>query len=183
MLVNGRPRQACTTFVDEVSPKGAVIALQPLSKFPVVRDLVVDRSRTGAAILTTKSWAEIDGTRARGAGPLRESPAEQAARYSLASCIGCCACLEACPEYQEHKPFVGAVAINDVRLASLHPSEASQGSARVASLMGEGGVQDCGKAQNCVEVCPKSIPLVDSIGHMQRQATKRFLFGWILGAD
>ena len=29
--------------------------------------------------------------------------------------------------------------------------------------MGDGGVADCGKAQNCVEVCPKEIPLVDSI--------------------
>ena len=34
--------------------------------------------------------------------------------------------------------------------------------------MGEGGVADCGKAQNCVEVCPKEIPLVDSIAVVSR---------------
>ena len=51
---------------------------------------------------------------------------------------------------------------------------------RLETLMGEGGVQDCGKAQNCVEVCPKEIPLVDSIAVVSRQATKHMLFGWLL---
>jgi succinate dehydrogenase / fumarate reductase iron-sulfur subunit len=39
-------------------------------------------------------------------------------------------------------------------------------------------VQDCGKAGNCVKVCPKDIPLLESIAAVQRQATvyslKRF---------
>jgi succinate dehydrogenase/fumarate reductase-like Fe-S protein len=30
-------------------------------------------------------------------------------------------------------------------------------------MMEEGGVADCGKAGNCVEVCPKEIPLLESI--------------------
>jgi succinate dehydrogenase / fumarate reductase iron-sulfur subunit len=46
--------------------------------------------------------------------------------------------------------------------------------------MGQGGVADCGKAQNCVEVCPKEIPLVDSIADVSRQTTKHALFGWLL---
>jgi len=47
-------------------------------------------------------------------------------------------------------------------------------------VMGNGGVEDCGKAQNCVEVCPKEIPLVDSIAEIGRATTKRLLFGWLL---
>jgi succinate dehydrogenase / fumarate reductase iron-sulfur subunit len=46
--------------------------------------------------------------------------------------------------------------------------------------MGEGGVGDGGKAQNCVEVCPKEIPLVDSIAVVSRAATKHMLFSWLL---
>ena len=46
--------------------------------------------------------------------------------------------------------------------------------------MGEGGIADCGEAQNCVEVCPKEIPLVDSIAAMGRATTKHMLFGWLL---
>jgi succinate dehydrogenase / fumarate reductase iron-sulfur subunit len=43
---------------------------------------------------------------------------------------------------------------------------------RTRALMGEGGVQDCGKAQNCVRVCPKQIPLTTSIAVMNREVTK-----------
>ena len=42
---------------------------------------------------------------------------------------------------------------------------------RLNVLMEEGGVADCGKAGNCVEVCPKEIPLLESIAAVQRQAT------------
>ena len=51
---------------------------------------------------------------------------------------------------------------------------------RLDAVMGEGGVEDCGKAQNCVEVCPKEIPLVDSIATVSRAATGRMLLGWLL---
>jgi len=37
--------------------------------------------------------------------------------------------------------------------------------------MQEGGIADCGKAGNCAEVCPKQIPLLESIAAVQRQAT------------
>ena len=37
---------------------------------------------------------------------------------------------------------------------------------RLAALMGDGGIQECGYAQNCVEVCPKDIPLTKSISEV-----------------
>ena len=44
--------------------------------------------------------------------------------------------------------------------------------------MGDGGIQECGYAQNCVEVCPKDIPLTTSIadvgGEVMWQAVKDF---------
>ena len=52
---------------------------------------------------------------------------------------------------------------------------------RLDAVMGEGGVEGCGKAQNCVEVCPKEIPLVDSIASVARDTTKRMLKRWLLG--
>src|ERR1035441_1010743 len=36
-------------------------------------------------------------------------------------------------------------------------------------LMGDGGIQECGYAQNCVEICPKSIPLTTSIAEVGGQ--------------
>jgi succinate dehydrogenase / fumarate reductase iron-sulfur subunit len=132
------------------------------------------------ALKQVRAWIELDGTHALGPGP-RESPEQQAKRYPLSRCMSCGSCLEACPEYGEGRAFVGAAAINHVRLVNLHPSGAMQKRARLETLMGEGGVADCGKAQNCVEVCPKDIPLVDSIGAVARDTTKQLLFGWLLG--
>jgi succinate dehydrogenase / fumarate reductase, iron-sulfur subunit len=46
---------------------------------------------------------------------------------------------------------------------------------RVRGLMGPGGIQDCGKAMNCVKVCPKEIPLTTSIAVMNREVSKQVL--------
>src|ERR1700730_16019248 len=46
MLINGKPRQACTALIEPIinKTKSDVITLAPSSKFPLVRDLIVDRS-------------------------------------------------------------------------------------------------------------------------------------------
>jgi len=178
MLVNGRVRMACSTLVQEVAPKNQRITLEPLSKFPCERDLVVDRSRAFESLKQVKAWIAIDGTQAIGKGP-RESQDLQTERYGFSRCMSCAACLEACPEYGGSRPFVGANAINQAHLMNLHPTGAMQKVERLESLMGEGGIADCGKAQNCIDVCPKDIPLVDSIGAVARDTTKRMLFGWL----
>lgn len=178
MLVNGKVRQTCTALVDQVAPNGETIELQPMSKFPLVRDLVVDRSRMFEHLKDVKAWIELDGTHELGAAP-RQSPENQEEAYPLSRCMTCGCCLEACPQYGEGSTFVGPQAISQVRLFNLHPSGKMHATERLEAVMGEGGVQDCGKAQNCVEVCPKEIPLVDSIAVVSRAATKHMLFGWL----
>ena len=81
--------------------------------------------------------------------------------------MACGCCLEACPQVNDSSGFIGAAAINQVRLFNLHPSGKMHAKERLETLMGDGGVADCGKAQNCVEVCPKEIPLVDSIADVR----------------
>jgi succinate dehydrogenase / fumarate reductase iron-sulfur subunit len=179
MVINGRVRQACSTLVHQIAPNNEVITIEPMSKFPCERDLVVDRSRMFEALKRVKAWIELDGTHELGPGP-RESSEAQEERYPLSRCMTCGCCLEACPQYNDSSPFVGAFAINAVRLFNMHPSGAMHKNERLESVMGEGGVADCGKAQNCVEVCPKEIPLVDSIASVARDTTKRLLFGWLL---
>lgn len=180
MVINGLVRQACSALVDALAPKGEVITLEPMSKFPLVRDLCVDRSRMTADLTRVRAWVELDGLHELGPGP-RESRAEQRERYRLSRCMTCGACLEACPQVNDSSPFIGAAAINQVRLSNLHASGGGNRVERLEALMGEGGVADCGKAQNCVEVCPKQLPLVDSIGVVARDTSKHLLFGWLLG--
>jgi succinate dehydrogenase / fumarate reductase iron-sulfur subunit len=42
-------------------------------------------------------------------------------------------------------------------------------------LPGDGGITDCGNAQNCVKVCPKEVPLTDAIARLGRQTTAQWL--------
>lgn len=179
MIINGRVRQACSALVDVIAPNGETITIEPMSKFPLVRDLVVDRSRMFEQLKKVKAWISLDGTHELGAGP-RESQAAQEVRYPLSRCMTCGCCLEACPQVNDSSSFVGPAAINQVRYFNLHPSGAMNKHERLETMMVDGGVADCGKAQNCVEVCPKEIPLIDSIAEVSRDTTKQLVKDWLL---
>ncbi|RMH12886.1 MAG: succinate dehydrogenase iron-sulfur subunit [Planctomycetota bacterium] len=188
MVINGRVRQSCSCLIDEYAPNdGDTITLEPMSKFPVVRDLWVDRQRLFEGLKKVKAWAPIDGTYSLGDGP-RESPAQQHVRYALSTCMSCGCCLEACPQYLKEEDaskwdtaFVGAAIISQARLFNEHPTGAILKDDRLDALLGVGGINDCGNAQNCVRVCPKDIPLTESIAAIGRAATihgfKRFFRG------
>jgi succinate dehydrogenase / fumarate reductase iron-sulfur subunit len=174
MLINGKCRQSCSALVDKLEEP---ITLEPMSKFPLVRDLWVDRQRFFDDLKRVKAWVPIDGTYDLGQGP-PISQELQEERYPLSRCITCGCCLEACPQYTPTNKFVGAAVISQARLFNDHPTGAALKGERLETLMDEGGVTDCSKAGNCVVVCPKEIPLLESIAAVQRQATvhsvKRF---------
>src|SRR5712692_3681235 len=127
-----------------------------------------------------KAWVHIDGTYNLGEGP-RMSPELQAKGYPLSRCISCGACLEVCPQVNEKNNFIGAAIISQVRLFNLHPTGAMHARERLEAVMGPGGVADCANAQNCVKICPKDIPLTESIAEVNRQAIKQALLGWLFG--
>jgi succinate dehydrogenase / fumarate reductase iron-sulfur subunit len=168
MIINGKPRQACSALVDTLA---SPIVLEPFTKFPVIRDLIVDRSRMFEGLIKTKAWVTLDGTHDLGPGP--KYPQELALkRYYLSECMTCGCCLEACPQYGPSSPFVGPQVINQVNLFNTHPTGSLDKAERLESVMGEGGITDCGDAQNCVAACPKKIPLTESIAEVSRDTTK-----------
>ena len=200
MLINGRTRQACSALVEKLlAEHPEEIELRPMSKFPVVRDLVVDRHRLFRALEKIKAWMPVDGYYAVGPGP-RQSQEQQEQAYPLMQCMSCGCCLEACPQYAKvelvrepgeteeqfavrereayDRNFVGAHAINQVVFYNAHPTGALNAGERIDALTEEGGIQNCGNAQNCVAVCPKEIPLTTSIGKAGRQATVRVIKKW-----
>jgi succinate dehydrogenase / fumarate reductase iron-sulfur subunit len=170
MLINGRVRQSCSALVDKLGRPGDPITLEPMTKFPVVRDLFVDRQRLFKDLMKIRAWVPIDGTYDLGPGP-KISQAQQEKQYPLSRCISCGCCLDACPQYTPANHFVGAAIISQARLFNDHPSGAALKPERLDTLMEEGGVGDCAKAGNCVQVCPKQIPLLESIATVQRQET------------
>lgn len=176
MIINGKPRQACSAIVDHLSQP---IILQPLSKFPVIRDLVVDRSRMFSALKRVKAWIPIDGTYDLGPGP-RQNSKDQQFTYALSRCMTCGCCLEACPQVSVKNIFVGPAALGQTVLFNLHPTGKMNKHERLEVLLGSGGLADCGNAQNCVQVCPKEVPLTDAIANLNRQ-TAVYTFEKLLG--
>jgi succinate dehydrogenase / fumarate reductase iron-sulfur subunit len=175
MVINGKVRQSCSALIDDFAPgENQEMTLEPMTKFPVIRDLWVDRARLFHSLKRVKAWVPIDGTYSLGAGP-KEHPKDQERRYKLSECMSCGCCLDACPQFlKEPDPeqwptsFIGAQAISQAQLFNMHPTGKQLEADRLDALMQPGGVSDCGNAQNCVQVCPKHIPLTESIASIGR---------------
>jgi succinate dehydrogenase / fumarate reductase iron-sulfur subunit len=171
-----------------------------MSKFPVIRDLFVDRSRMFRALKRVKAWIPVDGYYDAGPGPA-QSPQDQEEAYPLSQCMTCGCCLEACPQYQkvevrheegesdeayqarveaaEAHEFIGAAPISQAVLFNEHPTGRMTAGPRLDALMATGGITDCGNSQNCVKVCPKNIPLTRSIAIAGRQTTIHAIKSWL----
>ncbi|MEN6495403.1 MAG: succinate dehydrogenase iron-sulfur subunit [Thermoguttaceae bacterium] len=199
MVINGRVQQACTALVDRLLEERPEIELRPMTKFPVVRDLVVDRSRMFETMKKIRSWIPVDSYDDLGPGP-RQSQENQQLAYALSRCMTCGCCLEACPQYlnievvrregetdEEYqrrekeafdREFMGPFAFALIDLFNTNPVGQMNSTERLEALTSEGGIQVCGNAQNCVKVCPKEIPITTSIARAGRAATWFTLKKW-----
>ena len=155
MVINGVPALACATFVDQL--KGEELILEPLSKFPVVADLIVDRSIIYENLNSAKAYLETLA---------KSNPNEHKQQYSVAKCLKCGLCLEVCPNYRFGGDFFGAVLANDSYLiASQSADKKSQVIKEYKTHFGAG----CSKALSCQSVCPMEIETITSIMRMNRK--------------
>ncbi len=181
MIVNGMVRQACTALVEEVGEiRGDTyhVTLEPMSKFPLIRDLIVNRSVMFVNLKKIKAWVPIDGSYDLGMAAPQDDHVRQL-RYALSRCMSCGCCLEACPQINERSSFVGPAALGQALLFNLHPVGKTLESDRLDFLTSEEGITGCGNAQNCVKVCPKGVPLTRAIAQLNRDTTVYRLKRWI----
>ena len=175
MIINGKAKQACSALIDQLEQP---IVLEPLTKFPLVRDLMVDRQVMFDNLKKVHAWIPIDGTYNLGSGP-RLAEAKRQWAYELSKCMTCGCCMEACPQVNSRSKFMGPAPISQVRLFNTHPTGEMNKHERLAALLDEGGIADCGNAQNCVHACPKNIPLTTSLADMNREVNKFTLNRWL----
>ncbi len=201
MQINGRVRQSCSALVDRLLEEQPYeLVLEPMAKFPVIRDLLVDRSRLFRALERVRGWVPVDSYNDMGPGE-RQSRDQQEQNYPLSKCMSCGCCLDACPQFTKieierqvgetdeeysarraaayDNAFVGPHAISQAVLFNNHPTGKSIANERLDVLMGPGGVSACGNAQNCVAVCPKEIPLTTSIARAGRAVTVHAIKKWL----
>jgi succinate dehydrogenase / fumarate reductase iron-sulfur subunit len=181
MNINGGVRQACSALIEDVGELDGdtyYVTLEPMKKFPTIRDLLVDRSSMFANLIKIKAWVPIDGSFDLGMAAPQDDHVRQV-RYALSRCMTCGCCLEACPQVNENSPFIGPAAIAQTLLFDLHPVGKSLESERLDVMTSEEGITGCGNAQNCVKVCPKSVPLTRAIAEINRDTTVYRLKKWV----
>ena len=155
MVINGLPALACATFADEV--KGEDLVIEPLSKFPVVADLTVDRSSIYENLNSAKAYLDSLAT---------SNKRHHQQQYSVAKCLKCGLCLEVCPNYRPGGSFFGAVLANESYLIS---SQASDKAPQLVKEYKEHFGAGCSKALSCQTVCPAGIETLTSILRMNRK--------------
>ncbi len=162
MIINGVPNLACSTMLGEAGP---VITLEPLSKFPLIADLRVDRSCMYTTLTDLKLWLEENET---------AETKDFDLQYAAASCIQCGCCLEVCPNYTGHDAFSGAFAMNAAsKIIMQIPAKKRRG--ELARSIARRTIADCSKSLSCESICPAKIPLSLTIARLNRQYLIRIL--------
>ena len=165
MVINGMPKLACSAFVRNLCKKSAEIKVEPLSKFPVVRDLRVDRSKLYEDLQDMKIWVS---------GQAQYNPKEWSGQYVSATCIMCGLCLEVCPNYSVDNTFTGAAVMNSAYRTATQQSQGSNRRLFIKENI-KAGQGHCSKALSCENVCPMNIPTGALMSRMNRLYIKDLL--------
>ncbi len=144
MRINSVPRLACDVKLTEA--KNGVIRLEPLKKFPVVRDLTVDRKIIFDDLKALEVWFEENA-----------EPNEKRAEtvHNASRCLQCGCCLEVCPNFLPGAGFKGMSACVSLSAVIAEMSVSEQ--KRVYKNYSKYFYAGCGKSLSCRDICPAGI--------------------------
>lgn len=171
LVINGIPHgknDACTTCCLRMRAfdDGETVTVEPFraAAFPVIKDLVVDRSAFDR-IIARGGYVSVNTGSAPDAGAMPIPKADADAAMVSATCIGCGACVAACPNASSSL-FTAA----KIAQYSYLPQGQAERERRVMAMvdqMDAEGFGDCSNHAECQAVCPMSIG-VENIAIMRR---------------
>ena len=161
MRINGHATLACNTkIVDAMPGDGAPITVEPMGNMPVIKDLVTDMSPHWNKVSAVEPWLQPQGPE-----PREEYIVPNDAMLHLAgvmACIMCGACVSDCTVLEVDSNFLGPAALAKAYRFVGDPRDGAD-NARLGALNEYGGVWDCTRCMECVEVCPKDVAPMDRI--------------------
>lgn len=146
MRINSKPRLACDTKLGDF--RDGKIILEPLKKFPVIADLVVDRSVMFRNLKNIGLWLEKEA---------RHTKKSEDIAYESSRCLQCGCCLEVCPNFIPGEEFYSAASfVPTARVLSELPKKDK---ADILKSYVDKIYKGCGKSLSCRDVCPAQIDI------------------------
>ncbi|ESA35067.1 succinate dehydrogenase and fumarate reductase iron-sulfur protein [Leptolyngbya sp. Heron Island J] len=178
LMINGQahgPQQrtaTCQLYMRNFDD-GDTIVIEPwrAQALPIVKDLVVDRSAFDR-IMTAGGFISVKTGSAPEANSILVAPAQAQSAFDYATCIGCGACVAACPNASASL-FTAAKVAHLALLPQGHP-ERQQRVLKMTEQMSAEGFGDCSNHGECEAVCPKGIS-IDAIATMRREYFRAIL--------
>jgi fumarate reductase iron-sulfur subunit len=162
MTVNGEPKLTCATFLTDYAP--GPVRVEPLTNFPIIRDLVVEIGDFMRKLTTVKPWIVRKEEKPLAEGEYRQTPEQMDEYKQYSMCINCMLCYAACPVYGLDPKFIGPAAIALAQRYNLDSRD--QGAKERLEVLAEHeGIWGCTFVGECTKACPKN---VDPAGAIQR---------------
>ncbi len=157
MMINGKPRLACYTKISELN--ASVITCEPLSNFPVIRDLVTNFNgffEHHKDMMPYIVNAHVDRKMDDQSREFLQTPKQVEEYLQFSYCIKCGLCYAACPTTATDKEFPGPQALAQMyRYLIDNRDEAT--SKRLEIIDNRHGIWRCHFAGSCSLVCPKGV--------------------------
>jgi succinate dehydrogenase / fumarate reductase iron-sulfur subunit len=175
MFINGRPHgpqegiATCQLHMRKFKD-GDTIVVEPFraKAFPVIKDLIVDRSAFDRIVMAG-GFISVNTGGAPDANAIPIPKDDQESAFDAAQCIGCGACVAACKNASAML-FVGAKVSHFARLPQGHPEREKRVIAMVKQMQLE-GFGTCTNTEACSAECPKQISM-DVIAQVRREYYK-----------
>lgn len=169
MMVNGKPKLACKTFLRDFS---GYMRIEPLANFPIERDLVVDLSHFIESLESIKPY--IIGNKAPEGQRTNQTPAQLEKYRTFSMCINCGLCYAACPQFGLNPEFVGPGALTLAHRYNLDNRDNGKAE-RMKIMNGKNGVWSCTFVGYCSEVCPKHVDPAAAVQQGKVESAKDYV--------
>ena len=167
MEIDGKPALACDTLLQDG------IRIEPMSRFPLIKDLVVDISNVPERYKELKLWPECKHREPvnNDTPPLPASDEViQHYRETFSRCIECYSCLDACPQSDsDESPYYGPLYMLQLARVAEHPIDELD---RVRQSA-DSGIWLCVNCYECANVCPMNLSPATIINQMRAKVIRR----------
>ncbi|MGB0910568.1 MAG: succinate dehydrogenase/fumarate reductase iron-sulfur subunit [Nitrospirales bacterium] len=160
MRMNGQAGLACKTKVTSMITDGGTLHVEPMKNMPVIKDLVTDMDGFWKKIRGVQPWLQPTGPIPEGEYVVSSEAMDHLT--GVMGCIMCGVCVSDCTVLEVDRQFVGPAALAKAYRFVADPRDGHR-TTRLRTLNTPGGMWDCTRCMECIEVCPKGVGAMDRI--------------------